>query len=113
MTGSIGTICYMSPEMLMNKVKQETSFKTDVYSFGIIMHEVFFEKVPYLDSEDFDSIIALGSHVVKGLRPFIPDRSYSDAENAYIDLMQRCWSAKIAERPTFEEILREFELSIN
>jgi mitogen-activated protein kinase kinase kinase 7 len=110
MTGTIGTFVYMSPEVLFNKSYTE---KCDVYSFGIIMHEVFFEWRPY--SGEGDSVIdalnpfLLGGMVTQGKRPFIPDMEYSERENEYLELMQKCWSQNADNRPSFDIILAFFE----
>jgi serine/threonine protein kinase len=93
----------MAPEVLRNKVQRDKGTLVDVYSFGIIMHEVFFEKMPY-EEERYDSIIGLGTDVVSGKRPFIQDREYSEKESEYLDLMQRCWDGVAENRPTFDEI---------
>ena len=108
MTGNIGTILYMSPEVLMDQVQQGMGTKVDVFSFGIIMHEVFFEKVPYrTNNEQIESVVALGTKVVQGLRPAIPDMIKTDTneeEHAYLALMQRCWHKDPETRPSFDEI---------
>jgi serine/threonine protein kinase len=118
MTGNIGTILYMSPEILKNKINAEYRTKVDVYSFGIIMYEVFFEVVPYYENrEQFESIIGLGNQIVNGLRPSVPQyhvHGLAKVEKQYIELMQRCWSDKPEERPDFEEIFIELsELEID
>jgi serine/threonine protein kinase len=96
----------MSPEVLTNRVNNEYKKKVDVYSFGIIMHEVFFELLPYQSNSDqFDNIVALGTSVVNGLRPDIPQiQGLGNAEKRYLKLMQKCWSEDPSERPDFEEI---------
>ena|SRR3989338_11584533 len=102
----------MAPEILENKVDLALKSKLDVYSFGIIMHEMFFETLPYrTNSEQFDSIIALGTSIVRGLRPHIPEhqiQGISGAEKLYLNVMQQCWSEKPQDRPSFENILSEF-----
>jgi serine/threonine protein kinase len=102
----------MAPEILINRVNQEESTKIDVYSFGIIMHEVFFESLPYrTNDEQFESIIALGTKVVNGLRPNVPEnivQDVSEAEKLYLELMKECWSGNTQDRPSFEEIYSRF-----
>ncbi len=105
-TGNMGTILYMSPEVLLNRVEQATSTKVDIYSFGIIMHEIFFERMPY-NEENYDSIITLGTEVVAGKRPKIPEYIYTRVtkpELDYIELMKECWNGIAAERPSFEQV---------
>ena len=110
MTGNIGTILYMSPEVLRDEVSLETSTKTDVYSFGIIMYEVFFEKLPYNENNSCSSL-GLSRKVTKGLRPFIPDgimETISEPEKDYLRLMQECWVREPKDRPSFEDIYTVF-----
>jgi serine/threonine protein kinase len=100
----------MSPEIMTNTIKQETSSKTDVYSFGIIMYEMFFEKAPYADDE-FETMIGLSSQVINGLRPLVPFGVYDVVtieERSYLDLMHDCWNAKPEDRPSFDRIYSVF-----
>lgn len=108
MTGNIGTFMYMSPEVLFNRPYTE---KCDVYSFGIIMHEIFFECRPYCDDEiDTNNPFLLGTKVTQGKRPTIPDMSLSsEKEISFIKLAQRCWNHEPELRPTFFELLETLE----
>ncbi|KAG2377897.1 hypothetical protein C9374_008982 [Naegleria lovaniensis] len=55
LTGNIGTLIYMSPELILeedsdngpNNLMKENATKIDVYSFAIIMYELLFEETPY------------------------------------------------------------------
>ncbi|KAG2387376.1 hypothetical protein C9374_001708 [Naegleria lovaniensis] len=79
-TASIGTFYYMANEMIDGT--ENYNEKVDVYSFGIIMWELFFEENPYNSCSEklykFHKLqIQLGGlsiifQVSKGLRPFIP-----------------------------------------
>ncbi len=111
MTGNVGTFMYMSPEVLFNRAYTE---KCDVYSYGIIMHEIFFEIKPYTGPgdclEDTLNPFLLGSKVTQGTRPSIPDMSDADTrEMAYLELMKRCWDQEPDNRPPFTEILATLE----
>jgi serine/threonine protein kinase len=110
MTGNIGTIEYMSPEVLQTK-KYDT--RCDVYSFGIIMYELFFEQKPYMESDEVMSIFKLGSEVIHGRRPAIPEdiiHNLSVKEKKYLELMQLCWHQEELQRPTFLELYDELYL---
>jgi serine/threonine protein kinase len=99
----------MAPEILINRVQNDQRTKVDVYSFGIILHELFFEEQPYRTNEEqFDSIIALGNRVVGGLRPAVPEYlidGISAAEEQYLMLMKQCWDGNPEQRPSFDDIL--------
>jgi serine/threonine protein kinase len=102
----------MAPELLTNTVQHGQSTKVDVYSFGIIMYELFFETIPYRENEEkFESIVGLGTRVVGGLRPTLANFSrngLSEAENLYLELMQECWSEDPEARPSFDQIFTKF-----
>jgi serine/threonine protein kinase len=95
----------MSPEVILNK---RYDHKVDVYSFGIVMYELFFEKKPFIDpSQEFGSMWSLGIEIAnEGRRPLLPAdmNGYSDNEITYLDVMQRCWSSDPVERPSFDDI---------
>jgi hypothetical protein len=98
----------MAPEALRNRVQKDLGTKVDVYSFGIIMHEVFFEQVPYSELK-VDSIIGLGTDVMNGLRPYVPeDIVVSENEGLYLELMRKCWHNDPVERPSFDDIFTVF-----
>jgi serine/threonine protein kinase len=100
----------MAPEMLTHKVSEDQLFKVDVYSFGIIMYETFFEKLPFQgENNQMDSIVTLGMRVVNNERPFVPDINVSAAEKLYLETMKACWSANPVDRPTFTDVFSQFE----
>ncbi|KAG9355285.1 hypothetical protein JZ751_000123 [Albula glossodonta] len=79
--------------------------KGDVYSFGIILQEVALRKGAfYLEGEPLSpkeiiDRVALGEWPY--LRPAINTQSHSEELG---QLMQRCWSEDVAERPDFSQI---------
>jgi hypothetical protein len=128
MTGRIGTIRYMSPEVIRNERYDQRS---DIYSFAIVMYETFFEQAPYTsfpllynhsssdssssNSEELINPWNLGLQIAKGVRPVLPDEEtmakFSDAEKCYIDIMKRCWDHDPSKRPTFAELTHIFAKS--
>jgi serine/threonine protein kinase len=112
MTGNVGTLTYMSPEVIRHKSYGE---KCDVYSFGIIMYEVFFEIDAYSNEfeKEYGNLFNLAIAITQdGKRPTIPDSieyKYTEQEETYFDIMRRCWSEDATNRPTFVEICETLE----
>jgi hypothetical protein len=66
--GMVGTWQYMAPEILNESGKYDE--KCDVYSFGIMMHEIFTLSKPYATSE-FQSQFTIATKILNGQRPEI------------------------------------------
>ncbi|KAI3827600.1 hypothetical protein L1987_01678 [Smallanthus sonchifolius] len=94
--GVRGTLPWMAPELLSGKSNM-VSEKIDVYSFGIVMWELLTGDEPY---GDMHCASIIGGIVNNSLRPTIP--TWCDPE--WKALMESCWSADPAERPSFSEI---------
>ena len=107
----------MSPEVLQ---EQGYSVSADVYSFAILMHEVYTTTNPFstfdfhkpwrvfvfclfvFSSQKIFSIITeIAEHVIKGGRMDIPD----SCPEAFAELIKRCWAQNPSERPTFQDAL--------
>lgn len=85
----------------------------DVYSFGLIMWQLYHEKVP------FDgNLVACTECVLQDTRPQIQERSETvveaDTESFYetgvvsgpiAGLIRKCWASDPEQRPEFNEIL--------
>ncbi|EOA23419.1 hypothetical protein CARUB_v10016601mg [Capsella rubella] len=97
--GVRGTLPWMAPELL-NGISSLVSEKVDVFSFGIVLWELFTGEEPYADLH-YGAII--GGIVSNTLRPPIPDFCDMDWKL----LMERCWSAEPSERPSFTVIANE------
>ena len=95
MTGNVGTVSWIAPEVFE---KQPYDAKADVYSFGIVMWELYTKQVPFQDLNTFEIPIA----VIKGERPTVP----KDCPKEYAKLMQLCWHKKPSKRPTFQKIVK-------
>ncbi|KAG2388890.1 hypothetical protein C9374_000329 [Naegleria lovaniensis] len=150
MTRNVGTLLYMSPEMISEEEtfaslngmdrKSEKALKAtkvDVYSFGIIMWELFFELPPYTETEKvgLSSIKATASiniltSVLKGKRPAIPFTNEDELSQwlilypligfrrnsmllsailKYFDLTRECWNADALQRPSFHSIVKSLQ----
>lgn len=94
--GVRGTLPWMAPELL-NGSTSMVSEKVDVFSFGIVMWELLTGEEPYANMH-YGAII--GGIVSNTLRPPVP----SWCDPAWRSLMEQCWSADPAARPSFTEI---------
>lgn len=95
MTAETGTYRWMAPEVILHQKYNE---KVDVYSFGIILFELFTSTVPYAHLSPLEAAAAV---VREGLRPEVPP----DVHPAVAALASRCWSTLSADRPSFAAIL--------
>ena len=99
----IGTPYWCAPEVLQGSPNSTAS---DVFSFGILMWEVFARRDVYDGMNE--------SQVIDGIkdgttRPSIP----SNCPSAVQDLMQRCWDQNPIMRPEFGVILFELQDWLN
>ena len=74
------------------------------FSFGIVMWEIRYKKVPY-DDLNFSSLLDLKSAVLNGTRPTTVESDQSD----YATLMRACWSANTSCRPAFRDVVVRLE----
>lgn len=81
-------------------LQHEFSFKTDVWSFGILLYEMYsFGEVPFVDIPTRE----LGDYLKAGNRPEAPEL----CNDEIFKIMQICWQEKPEDRPTFDEILEK------
>eukprot|EP01094_Clydonella_sp_ATCC50884_P020714 TRINITY_DN4359_c0_g1_i2.p1 TRINITY_DN4359_c0_g1~~TRINITY_DN4359_c0_g1_i2.p1 ORF type:complete len:420 (+),score=151.84 TRINITY_DN4359_c0_g1_i2:427-1686(+) len=101
---SIGTPIYMAPEVIKNTRYSE---KADVYSFGIVLCEVWSETTPYaeVDFRDMTTDTLVLAVANDGLRPLIPPQCPS----AYRSLIEDCMVERPELRPGFDEIVERLQ----
>ncbi|KAF2073598.1 hypothetical protein CYY_005087 [Polysphondylium violaceum] len=105
MTSNIGTCFWMAPEVIKG---QQYTDSCDVYSFGIVLWEIYCRSKPYQGISNFDIPVM----VCKGERPKIP----SDCPADYAKLIKACWTDNPKKRPKFNEIhstLLKIQSSLN
>ena len=102
MTSTALTPLYTAPEMMVEHGRY--SMASDVFSYGIILAELWNETPPYSE-RSFDSPFALICHVLDGNRPGI----HAGCPPDYVALAQACWAADPAARPTFAQVAARLE----
>ncbi|KAJ8031037.1 Atrial natriuretic peptide receptor 1 [Holothuria leucospilota] len=95
---------WTAPELLRcPPTSQSGTQKGDVYSFGIILQEIALRGGPYcnqiIEAKEIVSAVKLGSIPV--FRPHVPPDACSEK---YRQLMERCWSERVVDRPDFSAI---------
>ena len=91
MTKCVGTLAYMSPEMLN---EEEYDNKTDVFSFGVVLHFIFIGSLPKQGMKD----------KLIGKKIKLPPPSASLSQSC-IELLEKCFEPSPKDRPSFETIL--------
>lgn len=92
----VGTPYTMAPEVMQGGPYTPSA---DVYSFGIIMYEMYTGRFPFPNLKPFQLIFK----VIQGERPVFHDED--DVPSIIKDLIQRCWAQNPEDRPLFKEIV--------
>jgi serine/threonine protein kinase len=98
-TGEIGTFAYMAPEQLQGDLSPTE--KTDVFAFGLVLYEIISCKRAFGENQ---MMPVLKLHRAR-YRPTLSDEFGHLMQN----LIPRCWSDRPRSRPSFAQILSEFE----
>ena len=96
---AVGTVHWMAPEIFKNRV---FSFASDVYSFGIMVWEMYTCEEPYRGMNSMQIMWAVGND---GTRPEIP----ADCPGNIRDLLVRCWQGDRKLRPKIDEVVKCLE----
>eukprot|EP00884_Botryococcus_braunii_P016253 jgi/Botrbrau1/3310/Bobra.0048s0007.1 len=99
MTQTYGTACFMPPELLKSS---RLSPATDIYSFSMVMYQIFTLKMPF---EGLGIGQVFWAVAVNDQRPEVP----SDCPTDFADLLRSCWASEASERPPFAEIVRRLQ----
>ncbi|KAK9448037.1 kinase-like domain-containing protein [Limtongia smithiae] len=109
-SGATGTVGYSAPETLVRDVVtgefSEFSFKTDMFSMGMILHYLCFSKLPYV--HDFDTEFdELKQEVIcwKGFDRAKVASIRNDLPPQIYDLLSQLLSPRPEDRPSSSELL--------
>lgn len=110
--GIAGSLLWMAPEVLNYDVS-EGDPSVDVYSFAIVLWEIWAREVPWSEIDTTNSAgfwSDLKERVVAGHRPAYP-HTPDAPPTAYVELMRACWAGDAKARPTMADIMRRLEMS--
>lgn len=93
----VGTPYYLSPEIIDSR---DYSFKTDIWSLGVILYEMCALKPPF----NAESLHGLALKIVRGQYSPIPERYSGDVKN----LIKTLLNVDPQRRPTIHEVLRMY-----
>ncbi|KAG2387147.1 hypothetical protein C9374_001479 [Naegleria lovaniensis] len=125
MTTNIGTLFYMAPEILSGGVQEGMNAAIDVYAFGIILWELYFEQVPFMETNSsklsrFKAQDLTGSPklqeshipfqvptmVMNGIRPEIP---FSNREEEQVWIKEFILPNETQQEQSLEKLVRVTE----
>ena len=95
--GGAGTPFWMAPEVL--RFESDNTASTDVYSFGIVLYEVFSRRDPY-EGEDLQEVLSLVADKTVQKRPVAPSHMPDPLQS----VMRDCLEDDPQARPSFQEI---------
>jgi mitogen-activated protein kinase kinase kinase 7 len=102
MSGDVGSIPYIAPEVLFKKGNYYDEM-CDVYSFAIILWEVLSRRIPF---EEIDNKFSIVFRVVShDLRP----PSIKNCPQVIETLMTRCWSKDPQQRFTMNKVVETLD----
>ena len=92
-----GNLPYIAPEVIAGK---EYTFKSDIYSIGMLMWEISSGQPPFGD-RNHDSNLAV--NIINGIRPKVVPGTPLEYKN----LMEQCWDADSIKRPDIQTLSRK------
>lgn len=106
-----GTSVYVAPEVMKDDGHSEYDKSCDVYSFAMVLYEMFTETIPFsnmgvhFDKSDwFDELQLL---LVNESRPVFPKNC--TIPEVLKKLIRQCWAQDASKRPSFDKIKFELE----
>ncbi|CAI9721055.1 guanylyl cyclase GC-E-like [Octopus vulgaris] len=94
---------WVAPEILSSNFLKFPTTTSDVYSFAIILQEIFSRDEPYIELADTMSIDEIFNAIIfNNLRP----QTNEDTPVQVRQIMEIAWSSMANSRPTFDQILK-------
>lgn len=95
---------YSSPELCFNKA---FSFKTDIWSLGCILFEIFTGYKPYGIMKPIDSLFTISQCIspIEAANDDIKDFVYNRNNRPILDFLNQCFRPNESTRPTAEDLL--------
>jgi N-acetylneuraminic acid mutarotase len=98
-----GSLLWCAPELLECR---DYGTPVDVYSFGIVLWEIWERRLPY-DDHDSGFSYQIETLVCQGTRPTIP--KHNEWPSDVISLMCTCWCHHPHKRPTFDSVVEKLK----
>ena len=95
----VGTVLYSAPEILRSEVY---SYKVDVFSFSFVAYELLTSN-DLFDFKVYNNRYKISTAIKRGKRPNLSNIHDKKIQN----FLQKCWSEKPNERPSFHQIVQE------
>lgn len=106
MTRDAGTLLYMPPEMWKN-TDAHYGTSADVYSYGLLLVELWTGKWPFHPAE-YGWIIEFLERVRRGeVLPAVAAMAQHECPESLVELTQRCVSLDPEARPSFRDVVRK------
>eukprot|EP01006_Ploeotia_vitrea_P007652 TRINITY_DN1771_c0_g1_i1.p1 TRINITY_DN1771_c0_g1~~TRINITY_DN1771_c0_g1_i1.p1 ORF type:complete len:798 (+),score=383.68 TRINITY_DN1771_c0_g1_i1:124-2517(+) len=99
----LGTPFWLAPEVMESQLFTE---KADVYSYGMILWELFSRKSPFPDMNPHQAALAV---LTDDARPTIPEY----VPPRWRDLISECWARDASRRPSFKSVLKKLKVITN
>eukprot|EP00877_Chromochloris_zofingiensis_P012895 jgi/Chrzof1/785/Cz01g28220.t1 len=104
LTGETGSYRYMAPEVFRH---EPYNLKVDVYSFAMIIFQLFETTVPF---HGHDPVDAARQAAMLGARPsFPPRKTVSPMMQDLRKIVEDCWNPDPESRPSFEDVVNRLE----
>eukprot|EP00055_Hartaetosiga_balthica_P017540 m.118524 g.118524 ORF g.118524 m.118524 type:complete len:201 (+) comp9343_c2_seq2:2-604(+) len=114
MTNGVGTPLYMAPEVLDYK-NRHLSLKADVFSFGVLMWEVWMCKVPDLIEQELGNDFQ-GMLFGTLFELYLNGKTLQFEEGTpkqFADIAQQCMVFDPAQRPSFRDLVLKIQTKSN